>query len=264
VSFPIITFHSIDDSDSVISLQPARFARIIQELADAGWRGCPVSEALSTWRAGDGRQRLVGLSFDDGYRNVLEQALPVMRDAGFRATVFAVAGRCGGDNRWPGQPSSIPRLELLDIDDLANLLEAGWEIGAHGLDHLTLTALAPARAERELREARSALEARLGTPTALFAYPYGVHDRTVRELARAVYDGACGTRLAMVKAADIADPFALPRIDAYYLRGFSPVKALDTVIGRGYLAVRRWARALRRHDAGDRAPATANTAGDNR
>jgi peptidoglycan/xylan/chitin deacetylase (PgdA/CDA1 family) len=250
VKFPIITFHSLDDSGSVISMPPRRFARIVQEISAAGWLGCSVSEALAAWRVGDHRPRRVALSFDDGYRNLLDEALPVLRDAGFNATVFVVAGRCGKDNRWPGQPSSIPRLELLDWKQLEQLLAAGWEIGSHGVDHLTLPALTRERAARELRDARELLQQRLGCDVPVFAYPYGALDATVRELAREVYDGACGTRLALATAADLADPFELPRLDAYYLRGFSATKAIDSAIGRGYLTLRRWARQARQRRPG--------------
>jgi peptidoglycan/xylan/chitin deacetylase (PgdA/CDA1 family) len=250
VKFPIITFHSLDDSGSVISMSPRRFARIIDELAAAGWRGCSVSEALAAWRAGGHRPRRVGLSFDDAYRNLLDEALPLLRDAGFSATVFVVAGRCGKDNRWPGQPSSIPRLELLDWRQLEQLLAAGWEVGSHGLDHLTLPALSRERAARELRDARDLLQQRLGCEVPLFAYPYGALDATVLDLARELYDGACGTRLALATTADLADPYELPRLDAYYLRGFSAIKAIDSMIGRGYLTLRRWARQARRRRRG--------------
>lgn len=250
MKFPIITFHSIDDSGSVISISPRRFAGIIDEIAASGWLGCNVSDALAAWRKGDHHPRRIALSFDDGYRNLLDGALPVLRAAGFSATVFVVAGRCGGDNRWPGQPSSIPTLELLDWGHLEQLLAAGWEIGSHGLDHLTLTTLSPERAGRELRAARGALEERLGCDARLLAYPYGIHDPTVRALAAEVYEAACGTRLALATPADLESPFELPRLDAYYLRGFSANKAIASPIGRAYLAARRWARQARqRHQA---------------
>jgi len=206
--FPIITFHSVDDSGSVISLPPSHFARIVDELAEAGWHGCTISEALGAWQGDSPPKRLVALCFDDGYLNLRHQALPVLRQAGFTATVFVVAGRC--DNRWAGQPSSIPTLPLLGWPDLEELQGAGWEIGSHGLEHLTLPALDTQRAARELEGAKE-----------------------------------CGTRLDFASASDLAAPFELPRIDAYYLRGFSAAKAIDTTIGRAYLTVRRWARELK-------------------
>jgi peptidoglycan/xylan/chitin deacetylase (PgdA/CDA1 family) len=245
-NFPIITFHSVDDSGSVISMPPSRFAHIVNELAESGWYGCTISEALATWQRESPTEQLVALCFDDGYLNLRHQALPVLREAGFTATVFVAAGRCGGDNRWAGQPSSIPTMPLLDWSDLEALQGAGWEIGSHGLEHLTLPALDTERVARELEGARAVLESNLATLVPLFAYPYGAYNDTIRELTRGVYDAACGTRLAFASASDLAAPFELPRIDAYYLRGLSAAKTIDTLIGRTYLTVRRWARELRR------------------
>jgi len=249
MTLPILTFHSVDDSGSVISLSPGEFGHVVEDLAEAGWRGCTVSEALAAWQKPSRHQRLVAFSFDDGYRNLLDAALPVMRGVGFTGTVFAVAGRCGGDNRWPGQPDSIPAMPLLDWPDLEALLAAGWEVGSHGLDHRALPALAPQELQGELEDSRALLEDRLATNVPLFAYPYGAHNDAVREQARNAYDAACGTRLALASQNAVRHPFDLPRIDAYYLRGFSAVQAIDSVLGRGYLAVRRIGRRLRHGEA---------------
>jgi len=243
---PILTFHSIDGSGSVISTTAAEFSRLMSRLAEAGWRGCTVRDALEVRRSGSGADRLVALSFDDGYRSVREAALPVLRDFGFSATVFAIAGRAGGDNRWPGQPSAIPVLPLLAWSDLEELVRAGWEVGSHGFDHLPLTRVDTARAGRELEGARRAIELALGLRVSSFAYPYGVFDGAVQALARAAYDCACGARLALASAGDVRDGFGLPRVDAYYLRGLPPSAVLATAAGESYLAVRRWARSLRR------------------
>ena len=87
--------------------------------------------------AGRGAGRgLVGLSFDDGYADFAEYALPVLRRYGFTATVFVIAGRMGGDNA----DAAGPRKPLLDADQVAGLAEAGVEIGSHGLMHVSLPA----------------------------------------------------------------------------------------------------------------------------
>ena len=90
-------------------MPPPNFRRIAENLAATGWRGCTVSEGLAAHKADPGTQRLVALSFDDGYLNVLEEALPTLQDLGFTATVFVIAGRCGQDNRCPGNHRRSPR-----------------------------------------------------------------------------------------------------------------------------------------------------------
>lgn len=245
--YPILTFHSVDDSDAVISLSPGDFRRIAAELAGAGWRGCTVSELFAA-RAAGAADRLVALTFDDGYGSVATQAAPVLDDLGFRATVLAVTGRCGADNAWPGQPASVPRMPLMGWDELGTLLAGGWEVASHCVEHLPLTTLTDDAIEEQLGTATEQIGRRLGVAVPLMAYPYGAHDARVRALVARHHDAALGVRLKAATDADLDEPYAIPRIDAYYLRTLSARRALESPIGRGYLALRRWARRFRSPD----------------
>lgn len=244
-TLPIVTFHSIDETGSVISVSPAVLERIVCDLAAAGWRGCTLSEALAAYQSFRSTERLVALTFDDGYRNVATSGLPILTKYGFNATVFVIAGRCGSDNQWPGQADWVPPQPLLDWEELAALQQAGWEIGSHGVEHVALPGLDPEHAARELEDAKQQLESTLATQVPLLAYPYGMHDAEIRELTRRFHSAACGTRLALASSADVEDGFSLPRVDAYYLRRLSAPAVLGSPAGRAYLGARRWARRLR-------------------
>jgi peptidoglycan/xylan/chitin deacetylase (PgdA/CDA1 family) len=134
---------------------------------------------------------------------------------------------------------------LLGWDDLESLSDAGCEIGSHGADHVDLSRVEPQDAADEIEGAKAQLEERLGSAVPLFAYPYGAHNATVRDLARRAHSAACGTRLALASDADLEDGFRLPRIDAYYLRRIPPAAAISSRRGRAYLATRRLLRRLR-------------------
>ena len=62
-----------------------------------------TAELLAARAAGAGKGQ-VGLTFDDGYADFAEYALPVLRRHGFTATVFVIAGRLGGDSRTLRRP----------------------------------------------------------------------------------------------------------------------------------------------------------------
>jgi peptidoglycan/xylan/chitin deacetylase (PgdA/CDA1 family) len=243
--FPILTFHSIDDSGSVISMSPARFRAVMTELAAAGWRGCTVSELV-----GDGAapERRFAISFDDGYASVAAVVAPVLSDLGFSATVFAITGRAGGDNAWPGQPEWVPRMPLLDWDGLGGLSERGWEIASHCVDHLPLPTLSDEQVEEQLSRAVAEIGGRLGVEVPLMAYPYGAHDARVRRLVARHHRAALGVRLKVASTADLATRYDIPRVDAYYLRRFPPRLLLHSSLGRGYLSLRRWGRRFRSRD----------------
>src|SRR5262249_32843665 len=139
-----------------------------------GYQGICLGALLDAW---EGKrllpQRPVVLTFDDGFRNVGEQAGPVLEEVCFQATIFAVADYCGGTNDSPGQPTGIARLPLLSLAELRGLAAAGHEIGAHGVVHARLDTLTPRQAERELAGGKDLLQERLGRAVTVFAYPYG-------------------------------------------------------------------------------------------
>ncbi|MCR2785009.1 polysaccharide deacetylase family protein [Microbacterium sp. zg.B96] len=108
----------------------------------------------------------VGLSFDDGNRSDAEIALPALHERGLSATFFALAGRLD-------EPAS------LRASDLRELRGAGMTIGSHGWDHVSWRGLSSTDAQRELVDARLALEEASGTVITEAALPLGRYDRTL-------------------------------------------------------------------------------------
>lgn len=241
---PILTYHSLDDSGSTISVSPSQFRRHMETLRARGFQGITLRELLDAWDGGRAPwPRPVVLTFDDGLRTVATEAAPILRELGFRATVFAVAGRSGGDNQWPGQASWAPRQDLLTAADLRGLVREGWEVGAHGLTHAPLPGLAPAALEEEVVTSKRVLEAELGTEVGAFAYPHGLADDAARALVARHYGAACSTDLATARRG--RDRHSLPRIDAYYVRRPELIRLLETTAGRAYLAARALGRRLK-------------------
>jgi peptidoglycan/xylan/chitin deacetylase (PgdA/CDA1 family) len=251
---PILTYHSLDASGSVISLAPQTFRRHMELLHEGGRRGIALGDLIEAW---EGRAELparaVVVTFDDGFRNVADHAAPVLARLGFRATIFAVAGHCGGHNDWPTQPRDVPRLPLLSLPELRELTGAGFEIGSHGLHHAPLDEATPAIAEAEIVGSRRTLEDALGSRISTFAYPYGLANAEARGLVRSHYDAACSTELR--QASRLEDRHFLSRIDAYYFQGPALFRTLGTTAGGGYLALRRLARRARRAVLSGRGPA---------
>jgi peptidoglycan/xylan/chitin deacetylase (PgdA/CDA1 family) len=241
---PILTYHSLDDSESVVSVPPGVFRGQMETFARRGFRGLALSELLDAWDGGGPLPpRPMVITFDDAYRSVLEHAAPVLAGLGFRATVFAVAGQVGGLNDWPTQPAGVPRLPLCTWGELRELGGIA-EIGAHGFDHRPLDeGIAPAALHREVHDSRRALEDGLGVPVTSFAYPYGIHGAAARDAVRADYRAACG--VAMKNARRDDDRHDLGRIDAYYLRPGAATRAFGTPAGDLYLSVRALGRRVR-------------------
>jgi peptidoglycan/xylan/chitin deacetylase (PgdA/CDA1 family) len=240
---PVLTYHSIDNSGSPVSIAPREFRRHMDALAAAGWRTIDVDTFLRGRRDGGWPARTFVLTFDDGYRNLLDEALPVMAACGFTGVVFAATDRVGGTMIGPDEPSWTPASPLLDWDGLRAMAAAGWSIASHAVTHRRLPSLAPAEVARELAESRARIEHEIGAAARALAYPYGDASPDVERLAGERYDAAFGTTLGFASASTRATN--IERIDAYYLRG-QPVAHLDGAPLRLYLAVRRAGRAIRR------------------
>lgn len=213
VGLPVLTYHSLDSSGSVISTHPYWFAQTMAALADAGY----TSVALDEWVAAGRpvRERTFALAFDDGLHSI-RRAADVLSRHGFVATAFLVTGRMGGDNAWPGQPSAVPRLPLVGWSELSDQTAAGFRFGSHTQTHQNLSDCDAQTLESDLAGSRAAIEDRTGQPCTLLAYPYGSASALVHEAAARHYSAAFGTRLDFAGSAEHL--FALSRIDAYYLR----------------------------------------------
>lgn len=241
---PILTYHSIDSSGSVLAVAPADFRAHMQSLARNGFTGIRFDHLIA---ALGGERALppkpVVLTFDDAYANFHEHAARALQEVGFAATVFAVAGLVGKTNDWPGQGPSIPRLPLLDWPALRELAAAGFEIGSHTFTHPRLDRAPADRLEYEIAGSRRALEDGIGAPVTTLAYPFGAHHPASVALARAHYQAACTTRMATARASH--DRHRLPRLDVYYLREPRRFARFGTPLGRAYLIARALGRAAR-------------------
>ena len=92
----------------------------------------------------------------------------------------------------------------------------GLRVQSHGVTHRPFSELDPDGRADELRQSKTALETRLGTPVTLFAYPFGVIGSDEKEaeaaLQRAGYRGACLYGGAPVRGRPIPERYRLPRV----------------------------------------------------
>jgi peptidoglycan/xylan/chitin deacetylase (PgdA/CDA1 family) len=248
---PILTYHSLDESNSVTSVSPRFFRKHMHSLAQRGFLGISLSDLMDGWDGvGKLPARPVVLTFDDGFANLIEHATPLLSELGFRATIFVVSGRCGQTNDWPNDGSRIPRLPLLSWKELAQMVAAGFEVGAHSVTHRPLTKITQAEAEQEIVESKTTIEDRLGMPVKTFAYPFGLFSRRHCDTVRQHFRGAVSAQLGRAKPTD--DRHQLPRLDVYYLRRPALFQFFETPPGHVYLGLRGLARRIRgvfRNDA---------------
>src|SRR6476620_10135808 len=116
----ILTFHSIDDTGSVLSYPPKTFDRLLLALQRSG---IPLLDLDTLLRPQT--KTGVALTFDDGMRTVFTEALPILRSHSAPAHLFLTTGFVGMTNCWPGQPRSIPVFEMLRWSEIEALQGMG-------------------------------------------------------------------------------------------------------------------------------------------
>jgi peptidoglycan/xylan/chitin deacetylase (PgdA/CDA1 family) len=199
-------YHSISPSRQPdphrVRVHPDRLDRHLRLLRRLGLRGVSLAELVDAHDRGDARG-LVGLTFDDGYADFLEHAVPVLGRHGMTATLYVVTGRLGGHNAW----DDGPRLPLLDADGVRAVAAAGHEIGCHTATHVRLAGADERTLTTEIADSKRALEDVLQRTVPGFCYPWGSFDAAVADAARAAgYDHACVTG-----DYDPGDRFTIPR-----------------------------------------------------
>lgn len=243
-SFPILTFHALDDRPSVISFPPRLFEQGMRRLYDSGYRTVNFSELVEHLRADKpfpGRSFLI--TFDDGYQSAYERALPILQRYGFSATVFLTVGNKGSGIGADRLPSMCDRT-MLSWGEIREMHRCGIEFGGHTLTHPDLTSISPARINVEVHDSKAIIEDKLGTEVASFAYPYGRYDNRCREIVSRHFICACSDKLGLVRTN--SDLYALERVDAYYLRSERLFGITLTELFPWYIRARSIPRRIRR------------------
>jgi GT2 family glycosyltransferase/peptidoglycan/xylan/chitin deacetylase (PgdA/CDA1 family) len=133
------------------------------------------------------------LTFDDGYADNAELALPLLQEHGVTATVYVITSAIGKGNHW--DIGDLAGRRVLSWQQIRELVDGGLDIGAHTVTHPRLNEVESDEAEREMSASREKLEQSLGAPVHHFAYPYGRTSSEIQELAeRSGFRSAVGIR----------------------------------------------------------------------
>lgn len=116
----------------------------------------------------------VAIHFDDCYRDVFTSAAQMLARVRLPACAFVSSGFVGTDRIFPHDLDKCPfKLENLESREIIGLVDKGFEIGAHTVNHVDLGQVGLAEAVTELQQSKHDLEAILGQPVNLVSYPYG-------------------------------------------------------------------------------------------
>jgi peptidoglycan/xylan/chitin deacetylase (PgdA/CDA1 family) len=212
-----------------MAVSPARFRTQLTALLQSGYRCLDFDELLrAVADAAFLRHPAFGLTFDDGYRSVYEEAWPVLEELGVPATIFVTVNFLDGKVAppWHSSDAALVReyaensahfrpLEWPQLREMARSKHI--RIGSHSLSHFLMGRLDGDTLRDELQRSKHILEDRLGVSVSLFSYPFGVarygaYSRASEEAVRqAGFRSSCTSEIGRIRAGS-GNPYLLPRI----------------------------------------------------
>ena len=214
----VLLYHAVDAPPLFhrprgLYVTPQLLARQLRELQEA--RPAEFT-TLGEWNRQRPAARQVAVTFDDAYRSLFVNGLPVLQELGVRAITYVVVSLIGKTNEWD-HGTEARHEPLMDRAQLGEWISSGHEIGSHGLTHRDLTTLTLEKARREIVESKMRLEESFGQPIRHFCYPYGGWNEAVRAMVEEAGYETASTTIPGINPAT-ADAFTLQRILARHRR----------------------------------------------
>jgi peptidoglycan/xylan/chitin deacetylase (PgdA/CDA1 family) len=176
----ILFYHRVSDDPDPLAVSVPSFRGQMELLAGEGYEVVDLARAVALLDAGRPTENVIGLNFDDGFRDVAVNGLPILEGLGFRATVFLPTGVIDGTSTFAWYDEQPP---LLTWDEIVELDRAGtFRFEAHTVTHPNLLLLSDEDARREIEGSKLDLEDRLERPVEAFCYPAGLFGERERSL----------------------------------------------------------------------------------
>lgn len=218
---PVLMYHKIPDqeiqSQHKIYVTKSNFEKHLQFFKKRGFQTLTFSD-LKKFRSGQKNfsefpKKPLLLTFDDGYRDNLENASPLLKQYDFTAQIFLLADPNINSNNWD-QSTDEPSHEIISGPERQKWKDSAFEIGSHGFSHEKISSLNSEQACAELTDSKKALEKEFSQPVNVFAFTYGITIENSRQLAEnAGYDYAVRTDSGGNLIEE--DPFAIFRVNIF-------------------------------------------------
>jgi peptidoglycan/xylan/chitin deacetylase (PgdA/CDA1 family) len=188
IEIPILMYHRIAENGPAelapYRVTPSEFARQLMYLQQQGYHTVTVPEAWRQVResARGAPGKAIAITFDDGYQDFADVALPLLHKNGFFATILVPVSLVGRRAEWDASLGEAA--PIMSWQTIRQMRREGMHIGSHGLQHLRLTQLPEPDVHTEVRLSKQILENEVGTAVDTFSYPFGEVNEMVAEATR--------------------------------------------------------------------------------
>lgn len=190
----VLLYHRItrDGIRKPHSIEVSKFRRQMSWLRQSGFD--VISQDRAVLALSDHEpltRKSVVISFDDGFSDFPEYALPVLSEFGYPSIIYVVAGLLGGPARWLNEGDRYGDEMIMSTSAIREISALNVEIGSHTLSHPFLHQLSESELVEELSGSKQLLEQAIGKEVKSFAYPYGVYNPDVVDQVRSAgYENA--------------------------------------------------------------------------
>ncbi|MBI5114890.1 polysaccharide deacetylase family protein [Candidatus Poribacteria bacterium] len=215
---PVLGYHSIDDEPSPISTPVKMFRAQMEYLKNRRINVISLGELYNNLVSGkELPTNSAVITFDDGFEGVFHHALPILKELGFRATVFVATNFVGKHMDWE-KVAGIPVYRLCDWGQFRKMNEEGIDVQSHTMSHPFLPELEEKQISAEVEGSMKAIEENLDKKVEFLAYPFGVSDeRVIRILKANGIKGACSGMFGKVRKEQ--DPYCMKRVGIELVSG---------------------------------------------
>jgi len=234
---PILMYHSISENlfgkshpYYQINTAPRIFVEQMRSLRRMGYKTLAPGEVVERFQRGADLAKAFVITFDDGYRDFVTEALPVLKECGFTATIYLATSRI------QDAPAKIDGAEYLSWSAVRELRKQGIELGSHTISHPILREQKPEQVRNELKRSKEIIQDQLGEQVVSFAYPYAFPEEDAgfkkfldAELQSAGYHNGVTTILGRASRGD--HRFFLPRLP---INSWDDEKFLKAKLEGGY------------------------------
>lgn len=171
-NIPILMYHSIKyEKGNELRIPQDKFRQQMQYLKEDGFHPISLDELYSYYVFGDTLpNKPILITFDDGYVDNYNNAYPVLKEFGFKATIFMISGYIADNS------------EFLSANELKEMDKNGIDIECHTVSHKHLNQLSYDEQKEELQVSKTKLEEILGKKIKYVAYPYGDYNQNTLDL----------------------------------------------------------------------------------